>query len=228
MSEEADNMPEQVSGPPRRRQRRKEARPSEIVEAALELFAERGFGATRMEDVARRAGVAKGTLFVYFPTKQDLFRAVARTITAGNLERLQAIASNLERPIVEVIPALLAHAAIIAETRVPSLIRLLISESRLFPDLARVWHDEVVSNVLGLLTSAIERAQERGELHDGDPQLIAFSIIGPMFSGLIFREVMSGVDAELPDLQKLAAQHAQVILRGLVKEARPEEAQRRS
>jgi len=168
-----------------------------------------------MDDVARRAGVAKGTLFVYFPTKQDLFRAAARTITAGNLDRLQMIAANLDRPITQVIPALLAHAAFIADTRVPGLIRLLISESRLFPDLAQVWHDEVVSKVLGLLTAAIARAQERGELCAGDPQLIAFSIIGPMFSGMIFREVLGATDAQLPDLHLLAAQHTEIILRGL-------------
>lgn len=210
------NRAETANPAPRRRQRRKEARPSEIIEAALELFAERGFGATRMDDVARRAGVAKGTLFVYFPTKQDLFRAAARTITAANLERLQLVAANLDRPIAEVVPALLAHAAFVADTRVPALIRLLISESRLFPDLAQVWHDEVASKVLALLTSVIANAQARGELRAGDPQLFAFSIIGPMFSGIIFREVLRETDAHLPDLHKLAVQHAEIVLRGLV------------
>lgn len=206
---------------PRRRQRRKEARPAEIIEAALDLFAERGFGATRMDDVARRAGVAKGTLFVYFPTKQDLFRAVARTMTAVNLDQLQFVAASLDRPVEEVVPALLAHMANLADTRVPALIRLLISESRLFPDLAQVWHDEVVSKLLALLTGAIANAQKRGELRASDPQLVALSLIGPMFAGIIFREVLRDTDAELPDLHKLAAQHAEVILRGLGQAAPP-------
>jgi len=200
---------------PRRRQRRKEARPSEIIDAALELFVEHGFGATRMDDVARRAGVAKGTLFVYFPTKQDLFRAAAQTVTAVNLDRLQQIAANLDRPINEVVPALLAHAASLADTRVPALIRMLISEARQFPDLAQVWHDEVVSEVLGLLSALVQKAQMRGELIAGDPQLLAFSIIGPMFSGIIFREVLRDTDARLPDLHRLAAQHAEIVMRGL-------------
>jgi len=213
---EVANTDPATAAAPRRRQRRKEARPSEIIDAALHLFAERGFGGTRMDDVARRAGVAKGTLFVYFPTKQDLFRAVARTITEGNLERLRSAASSLDRPIAELVPALLAHAAFIAGTRVPAMIRLLICESRIFPDLAEVWYDEVVSKVLGVLTSALASAQARGEIRRGDPQLLAFSIIGPMFSAVIFREVLQDSDAALPDLQQLAEQHADIMLHGLL------------
>jgi AcrR family transcriptional regulator len=199
----------------RRRQRRKEARPNEIIQAALELFAEHGFEATRMEDVARHAGVAKGTLFVYFPTKHELFRAVARTITAANVDRLQLATASLDGPISEVVPILLQHALSIADTRVPALIRMLICESRNFPDLAEVWYDVVVSKVLALLTSAIASAQARGEIRQGDPHLLAFSIIGPMFSAIILREMLHGADVTLPDLQRLAKQHAELMLHGL-------------
>lgn len=209
--------PEARGAEPRpRRQRRKEARPSEIVQAALELFIERGFGATRIEDVARRAGVAKGTLFVYFPTKQDLFRAVARNILAVNLDQLHQAAADPDRRLADLVPALLGQAAQVGETRLPALVRLLISESRAFPDLAQVWHDEVVSKILGLLMAAIERAQARGEIRPGDPRLYAFSIVGPLLAGTLFREIFGGSGAELPDLHKLAAQHADTVLDGLM------------
>ena len=201
---------------PRRRQRRKEERPKEIIQAALELFSERGFGATRIEDVARRAGVAKGTLFVYFPTKQDLFRAVARNILAVNLDGLHQAAADLDRPLTELVPALLGQAAQVGETGLPALVRLLISESRAFPDLAQVWHDEVVSKVMGLLMTAIERGQARGEIRPGDPRLHAFSIIGPMLAATLFREIFSGSGAAVPDLHKLAAQHGDAVLDGLL------------
>ena len=201
---------------PRRRQRRKEARPGEIVQAALDLFIERGFGATKLEDVARRAGVAKGTLFVYFPTKQDLFRAVARTILTVNLDRLNQATTDPDRPLAELVPALLAQAAHVGETRLPALLRLLISESRAFPDLAQVWHDEVVSQILDLLVAAIERGQARGEIRAGNPRLYAFSIIGPMLAGTLFREMFGQSDADLPDLHALAAHHAVTVLNGLV------------
>ena len=211
-------MTKEASDPvkPPRRQRRKDARPSEIIEAAIAEFAERGFGAARLEDVARRAGVAKGTVFVYFPTKDDLFRAVAQTVLTSHLERLQGAAADLDRPIAELVPMLLMQAAaVIGEGRLPAMMRLLVSESRQFPDLARVWHDEVVSKVLGLLTMAIERAQGRGEIKSGNARLYAFSIIGPMLASALFREVFRDT-APLPDLRELAEQHARTILDGLL------------
>lgn len=211
-------MTKEASDPvkPPRRQRRKDARPSEIIEAAIAIFAERGFGAARLEDVARRAGVAKGTVFVYFPTKDDLFRAVAQTVLTSHLERLQGAAADLDRPIAELVPMLLTQAAaVIGEGRLPAMMRLLVAESRQFPDLARVWHDEVVSKVLGMLTLAIERAQARGEIKPGNARLYAFSIMGPMLASALFREVFRDT-APLPDLRELAEQHARTILDGLL------------
>lgn len=204
--------------PARPRTRRKDARPSEIVAAAIALFGERGFGATRLEDVARRAGVAKGTVFVYFPTKEDLFRAVARTVLESNLARVTSASAELDRPLAELVPLLLAQAATIGETSLPAMMRLLIAEARTFPDLPRVWHDEVVSKVLGLLTAAIERAQARGEIRPGNARLFAFSIVGPMLSGVLFREVFRETGATLPDLHELAAQHARTVLDGLLQD----------
>jgi AcrR family transcriptional regulator len=199
----------------RRRRRRKEARPSEIVAAAMEVFAEEGFGRATMEAVARRAGVAKGTVFVYFPSKQDLFRAVAQDVLSANFSEFAAAASGLDRPLDELIPLLLARAARVGESPTASIIRILVAEARSFPDLAQVWHDEVVAKMLGLLTATIAQAQARGEVRAGDPKLYAFSIFGPMMAGVIFREVFRDVDAELPALTDLAAQHAKAIVDGL-------------
>jgi AcrR family transcriptional regulator len=204
------------AGGSRRRQRRKEARPGEIVAAAIEVFAEKGFGAAKLEEVARRAGVAKGTVFVYFPTKQDLFRAVAQTVLSSNFERLEGAATAIDRPLSELVPLLLALLAAAGESKISAVIRLLIAESRSFPDLARVWHDEVVAKVLGLVTSAIERAQARGEIRGGDARLYAFSIMGPMLAGVIFREVFGGAEAAVPGLRELAAQHANTVLHGML------------
>jgi AcrR family transcriptional regulator len=200
----------------RRRQRRKDARPGEIVAAAMEVFAEKGFGAAKLEEVARRAGVAKGTVFVYFPTKQDLFRAVAQTVLSSNFDPLERAAANVDR-LSDLIPMLLAQSAAVGETSIPPVIRLLIAEARSFPDLAKVWHDEVVAKVLGFLTSAIERAQARGEIRDGDAQLQAFSIMGPMLAAVIFREVFGETQAAVPDLRELARQHANTVLQGLLR-----------
>jgi AcrR family transcriptional regulator len=208
-------MTTRSTGAPRR-ERRKEDRPAEIVAAALEMFAQQGFEATRLLDVARRAGVSKATVFVYFPTKEDLFRAVAQTVVRANFERLQAAPSERAVPLDVFVPLLLQQAAVAGEGRVGSLVRLLIAESRAFPDLAKVWHDEVVARMLGLLTTTIVEAQARGEARAGDPRLYAFSILGPMLAGLVFREVFRDAGADLPDLRALAAQHAKVVLDGLL------------
>lgn len=198
-----------------RRSRRKEARPTEIVAAALETFSERGFAETKLDEVARRAGVAKGTLYLYFDTKEALFRAVVQQAVIKQLEGLEAAAS-LDGSLAEVVPMLLARAAQrLGEARLPAIARMVFAESRAFPDLARVWHDEVLSRLLTFLTTLIAQAQARGEVRPGDPGLYAFSILGPMVAAVFFREVFGDHVPGAPDLDKLAAQHAPTILRGL-------------
>lgn len=203
------------------RQRRKDARPGEIIEAALTVFGERGFGATKLEDIARRAGVSKGTLFVYFSSKEELFKAVATTLLAKNLKKLRGLSADPDQSLSDLVPLLLRQAAQLQKNGASGILRLLIAESRTFPDLARVWHDEVVSKILGLLTSAIERAQQRGEICAGNAQLYAFSIMGPMIAGTLFREVLAGTDAPLPSLEALAEQHAKTVLHGLAMPSSP-------
>jgi hypothetical protein len=90
-----------------------------------------------------------------------------------------------------------------------------MSESRVFPDLAAVWHDELAARMLALITGLIAKAQARGEVRPGDPQLYAFSILGPMVMGVLFHEVFGSSRPTAPDLEKLAAQHAETIMRGL-------------
>jgi hypothetical protein len=138
-----------------------------------------------------------------------------------NFDELAAAGINLDGPLESLVPQLLGQAARIGEGPVARVIPILIAEARAFPDLARVWHEEVVTKMLVLLTTAISRAQARGEVRAGDPRLYAFSIFGPMLAGLIFRQIFKGADAELPDLRALAAQHASVILEGLRKRSPP-------
>jgi len=94
--------------------------------------------------------------------------------------------------------------------------KMVIGESRNFPDLARIWHDNVVDSVIGILTAIIARAQARGEVAPGDPRLHAFSLMGPMVMAMLFREVFGGTGANPPDLQALADQHAHTTLLGLL------------
>jgi AcrR family transcriptional regulator len=201
--------------------RRKTARPSEIAAAALEVFAEKGFAAARLDEIAARAGVSKGALYLYFETKEDLFRAVVREAVSPNIEAARAMAEAFPGPFAELVPLLLARAALIATTtRTPAVLKMVVGESRNFPDLARVWHDTVLSQAIGLISGLVARAQAKGEVGPGDPRLHALSMVGPMVVGILWREVFVPVGAEPLDITALAAQHAQTVLHGML--ARPE------
>jgi len=197
--------------------RRKEARPGEIIDAALEVFAEKGFAAAKLDNVARRAGISKPTLYLYFETKEEIFRAVARAAVASLLEALESQPEGPDAPFAQLAPKLLSRAAgMMMGGRVPAIARMVVGESRNFPDLARIWHDDVVTSVIGMVTGIIARAQGRGEVAPGDPRLHAFSLMGPMVMAMLFGEVFGGVGANPPDLRALADQHARTALRGLL------------
>ena len=149
--------------------RRKTARPGEILEAALGVFAESGFAAAKLTEIARRAGVSKAALYLYFETKEDLFRAVARSLVAPNLTAMAAALEASDAPFAELATAMLGGAArLLAEGRAPSIVRMVIAESGNFPDLARIWREDVVEQMLGLVGGLILRAQARGEVVAGD------------------------------------------------------------
>src|SRR3954469_17483804 len=130
--------------------RRKQERPAEIISAAMDEFVEKGFAATKLTDVAKRAGVAKGTLFRYFETKEQLFHAVVKHALTANLSAIEQAAVVFDGSLSELIPMLLNRAAgRMGDSRFPAILRMVLSESRAFPNLARIWHDEVIARVLG-------------------------------------------------------------------------------
>ena len=199
-------------------QRRADERPREICAAALEVFAEKGFAAAKLDEIARRAGVSKGTLYLYFKDKQDLFRAVVRSAIAPNIEAVTSAVSSLEAPFEQVVRMLLAAFAD-RESRLPigAVAKMVVGESRNFPELARVWHDEVASKAIGAIAALIERAQQRGEVRPGDPRLYAFSLMGPMVLGALWRATLVPAGGAPLDLTALAKQHSEAILAGLLK-----------
>jgi AcrR family transcriptional regulator len=200
-------------------QRRADERPREICAAALEVFAEKGFAAAKLDQIARRAGVSKGTLYLYFKDKEDLFRAVVRSAIAPNIEAVTAAMSSIEAPFPEVVRMLLAAFAE-REARLPigAVAKMVVGESRNFPELARVWHDEVASRAIGAIAGSIEQAQQRGEVRPGDPRLYAFSLMGPMVLGALWRTTLVPAGGQPLDLAALAEQHAETVLKGLLTE----------
>lgn len=198
-------------------QRRADERPREICAAALDVFAEKGFAAAKLDEIARRAGVSKGTLYLYFKDKEALFRAVVRSAIAPNIEAVTSAISSLDAPFPEAVRMLLAAFAE-REARLPigAVAKMVVGESRNFPELARVWHDEVASKAIGAIASFIEGAQQRGEVRPGDPRLYAFSIMGPMVLGALWRTTLVPAGGQPLDLAALAKRHAETVLSGLL------------
>lgn len=197
--------------------RRKEDRPGEIVAAAFAVFSERGFAAARLDEIARRAGVSKGALYLYFETKEDLFRAVVRQSVVPNVQVVTAMAEAYPGPFAELIGLLLPRmAAVMQASGIGKVAKMVIGESGNFPELARAWHDDVVTVALGAISRVIERAQARGEVRPGDPRTHAFSLIGPMLMSVLWRETFEPIGAEPVDLQAVAAQHLTTVMNGLI------------
>lgn len=200
-------------------QRRAEDRPGEICSAALEIFAEKGFAAARLEEIAKRAGVSKGTLYLYFKDKEDLFRAVVRDTVAPNIEVIRASLSQVDLPFADVIRMFLPRfAEITGRVPVGAVAKMVIGESRNFPELAKVWHDHVASRAIDMIAGLIAQAQARGQVRPGDPRLHAFTLMGPMLMGLLWRETLQPVGGAALDIDALARQHADSVLGGLLTE----------
>ncbi len=210
-----------AAGEPKWR-RRKAERPGEIVAAALEVFAEKGFAAARLDEIARRAGVSKGALYLYFETKEELFRAVVHDVVAPRVRPVAEGAAGMDAPFETVIRTALARLAglLNSDRRVGAVAKVVIGESRNFPELARIWKDNVLLPGVTLMTGVIARAQERGEVKPGDPRLYAFGFIGPVLLSMIWRETFVPVGAEPIDVERLVEQHLSAVLDGML--ARPE------
>lgn len=195
--------------------RRKEDRPQEIVAAALDVFAERGFAAARLDDVAARAGVSKGTLYLYFPSKEDLFKAVIRAAILPNLERAERMIAEVPGPSFALLERLLAMVAeLIATTRAAIIPKLVIAEAGNFPELAAFYHREVIQRGFGLLANLLARGVARGEFRPMNIDHAVCLIAAPLLMSAVWR---SAFDAVAPlDVPALIAAHRDHLRRALL------------
>ncbi len=164
-----------------KRERRKQARPGELLDAALALFVEKGFAATRVEEVAARAGVSKGTLFLYFDSKEELFKAVVHENLAGRFvewneefERFDGDSADMLRY------CLSAWWERIGATPASGITKLMISESHNFPELATYYQNEVMVPGQALIRRILQRGVDRGEFRVDDMDYAIYSVIAPM------------------------------------------------
>jgi len=207
-----------------KRERRKEARPGELLDAALDLFVEKGFAATRAEEVAARAGVSKGTLFLYFPSKEELFKAVVRENISGRFQEWNDEFEKFEGNT----PDMLRYCMKvwwerIGASRASGITKLIISEARNFPDIAAFYQHEVIEPGQKLIRRILQRGVDRGEFYVADMDYATFSITAPMVFLIMMKHSMGACVPKdfVMDPERYVNSQAETLLKGLL--ARPEE-----
>jgi len=203
--------------------RRKQARPGEILDAALKVFAEKGYAATRMEDIAARAGVTKGTIYLYFPSKAEVFTTVARETVGVALAGVAQQVRAFKGSSCELLVLLLSSIAAFLQDKDRAMLpKIIISESGNFPELARIWRHEVIDKALSMVTGAIAQGVARGEFRPLPPEHVARLCIAPIMLSVIWRTTFAAVDAIPFDHKRLFATHLDVLLKGLAPEGSTE------
>lgn len=205
--------------PEPRWRRRKDARRPEIIAAAIDLFTERGFAATRLDDVAKRAGVSKGTLYLYFASKEDLFKSLVQEMLVVNIAELETTAQSYPGPTIDILDGMLMT---ISERIVNSpavvLPKLMIAEAANFPDLAKFYVEEVVQRLMGVVAQLMARGVARGEFHP-----LPFETIGPLFMGpillaAVWKTTFAPVASIQLDTGRIVAGQRETLRRVLLKD----------
>lgn len=184
--------------------------------AALELFVERGFAATRLEDVAARAGVSKGTVYLYFANKEDLFKAVVREGLVSPIAEMKGFVEQFPGGSFELLRMLiLGWWEKVGATRISGIPKLLFGESGNFPDLVRFYLAEVVEPGQAVLTAIVRRGIARGEFRDMDPDQAAMLIAAPMLQLMLWRNALEPQSKFKIDPLRYLESHLEVLKRGL-------------
>lgn len=191
-------------------QRRKEDRPQEITEAAFDAFAEKGYAATRVDDVAKRAGVSKGLLYLYFKTKEELFKAVVRSVVVPRLDALIAAVERSDSTSEEFLRGpFLEFAKTVPGSPVAIVIRLLIAEGRKHPDLLAFYRDNVISRGHDAIAAFLERGVKSGEFRRSAVTETPYLFIMPVIFSVILRTLLA---ERSPDTDKIIETQLDVLI----------------
>ncbi len=205
-----------------KRERRKEARPGELLAAALALFVEKGFAATRSEEVAARAGVSKGTLFLYFPSKEELFKAVVVENLSGRFSEWNQEFEAFEGTTSEMLRyCMRVWWERVGMTKASGLTKLMMSEGANFPELAEFYRKEVVRPGHQLLRRILQRGVDSGEFAPMDVDHAIYAVVAPMVFLMLWKHsAMVCVDGQAAlDPEKFIETQAETVLHGLVRRA---------
>lgn len=215
-------MKTETTSPPdaiRARRRRKHARAADLRVAALALFAEKGFDATRTEEIAARAGIAKGTLYLYYPSKEMLLQAAVVSPSLAALGKLHSLAGR-EGTRADALHRMLSDIwTHLQDETVGSVLKLAVAEARRFPEIMDVWLHRVMAPVRSLIIELVIQGMDRGEFRKMDADVVAHSLLLPMLVLCFRRSAMdTGAPATRCPEDDFIPQHVGLVLQGLGRE----------
>jgi AcrR family transcriptional regulator len=203
-------------------ERRKDARPGELATAALELFIEKGFSATRLDDVAKRAGVSKGTLYLYFDSKEELFKTVIQEGIVSRIAEYEVFMRAYEGASADLLRDLVnTWWNQIGATKLGGITKLMMSEAGNFPELAMFYHDEVITRGMGLFVYVIERGIARGEFRSMPLDYIPRICAAPVVMLMLWRHSFDLCGAKQIDPDAYLAAHTDMLIHSLTQSSEP-------
>jgi len=198
--------------------RRKSARPEEILQAALEVFTDRGFAATKLEDVARRAGVTKGTIYLYYENKESLFKALVRGTIVPVIAKGEALAQAFTGTARDLFEQLVReYFRLVGDTQLSGIPRLMIAEAGNFPELARFYYEEVVTRGHRLMAGVLERGIKAGEFRRVNVAVATKLAMAPLMHAVVARKAFAACMPEGFDVAKYLDTHIDLYLHGISK-----------
>lgn len=198
--------------------RRADARPDEVLDAALELFMSTGFEATRVEDIAKIAGISKATVYLYFPSKIALLEGLVRRSISPLVKSAESAITQFGGSAAEAISlALRIACSKLADPKVAAVPVVVIREGNRFPEIAKLYYEEVISHMLPTLVALVRRGIETGEFREVDPELAVRSIIGPLMFHFLAATVFNIGDTTPDGLTRFLDNHLDVLMNGLCK-----------
>lgn len=206
---------QQIDAPRRPRRRRKQARPSEIIDAGLKEFAEKGFADTRLEDVAHRAGIVKGTIYLYFPSKEALFIAALRDRVTPVIDHVDGLTESYEGSAEELLRVVIRtiHERLV-NTELRILMRMMIAEGHRFPELTRFYYEEIISKGRLLLERIVALGLTQGEFDHTAVSRAPMVIMAPAMMAALWKLLFEPYHPVAPE--DFAEAHADLVFRGLL------------
>jgi AcrR family transcriptional regulator len=196
--------------------RRAEARPDEVLDAALALFTEKGFAATRVEDIAIRAGLSKGAVYLYFPSKEAILEGLVKRALVPIADSALGLLSNYAgdpRPVITA--ALKLVAGRISDPKLAALPRLMIREIINFPEFAQMYRREVLDRVIPAVQTLIQNGVAEGYFRKVDPEMTLRSVIGPVIAHLLIAELFGIQPVGGLEMDRLVENHLAILFDGL-------------